>query len=855
MTNLLVRSTLRHLGRRPWQTGLSILGVALGVAVVVAVDLANASARRAFTLAAEAVSGRATHQVVGGPGGLDERVYVRLRVDAGVRPVAPIVEGDVAAPDFPGRTFHLLGIDPLADGPFRRFFERRTGDGRGATLDELAALVGQPGTGLISSETARGLGLAPGHTLRVRVPGERRTIRVAGLIVPRDGASRQGLESLLVTDLATAQELLGLTGRLTRIDLIVPEGAGGEAVLARVRPALPPGAEVRRAESRGEFVEQITHAFDVNLRALSFLALLVGMFLIYNTTTFSVVQRRAAIGILRALGVSRREIFALVLGEALLVGAVATGTGLLLGVVLARGLVRLVTQTLNDLYFVVTVSELTVAPILLLQGAVLGLGATVLAAAVPAWEAMAAPPGVVLSRAALEARRRRAVPRAAAAGVGFLALAGALFIVPSRSLALSYGGLFALVVGGALLTPGAAVVLVHGLHPVLAAIAGVLGRLAARGVVASLSRTAVAIAALMVSIAATVGVGLMVGSFRQTVARWLETSLVADVYVSALGLVGSRGDSTLDPLVVARLASAPGVEAVGTYRRVRVESAFGPSQLVALQLAPRSHRQFRFLEGTPEAIWPAFRDGGAAIVSEPYAYRHGVHAGSRLRLRTDRGDRELPVAGVFADYGSDQGVVMLSRRTYEALWDDRGISSLGLYAAPGVDVETLIAALRGRVGPGQEVVIRPNRALRESSLEIFDRTFAITAVLRLLAMGVAFVGVLSALMAIQLERVRELGVLRAQGVTPRQLWGLVTAQTGIMGLIAGLVAVPVGVALALVLIFVINRRSFGWTLEAHLAPGILLEAVGLAVVAAVLAGAYPALRMARTSPVEALREE
>jgi putative ABC transport system permease protein len=359
----------------------------------------------------------------------------------------------------------------------------------------------------------------------------------------------------------------------------------------------------------------------------------------------------------------------------------------------------------------------------------------------------------------------------------------------------------------------------------------------------------------MVSVAATIGVGLMVGSFRQTVVAWLDSSLVADVYVSAPSLVGSRADSALDPTVVDRLRATTGVAGLGTYRGVRVQSTRGVTHLVALGSAPGSRRQFRFLEGVPEAIWPAFETGGAAIVSEPYAYRHRLRAGARLRLRTDRGERDFPVAGVFRDYGSDQGVVMVSRRTYDTLWDDRGVSSVGIFAAPGTDLDTVVGALRQAALGGPELLIRGNRTLREASLEIFDRTFAITGVLRILATLIAFVGILSALMALALERGRELGVLRAQGLTPAQVWGLTTAQTGLMGLLAGLLALPVGIVLALVLIFVINRRSFGWTLEATIAPEVLLQAVGLAVLAALLAGVYPAWRMARTAPAAALREE
>lgn len=853
MTGVLLRSSIRHLARHPWQTGLSVLGVALGVAVVVSIDLANASARQAFLLSTDGVIGRATHQIVAGPSGLDERVYARLRVEVGARETAPVVETYVAVPAAPGRAFRLLGVDPFAEAPFRPYFDRRD---RGE-LGDLTAFLTEPGAGLLSVPTAREIGVSPGADLGLRVSGTPRTLRVVGLLDPADDQSRQALDSLIVTDVATAQELLGAPGRLSRIDLIVPPGPGGERFLARVRAVLPPGAEVVRAAARTESVEQLTRAFSVNLTALSLLALIVGMFLVYNTATFSVVQRRSAIGLLRAVGVTRREIFVLLLGEAIAVGAVATVVGLAVGVALASGLVRLVTRTINDLYFVLSVRELTVTPWVLLRGVLLGVCATVAATVAPALEATGAPPGVVVSRSSLESRWRRAVPRVALGGGLGLTLGAGVLGLSGQHLGLAYAALFAIVLGAALVTPGATLVLAAALRPVLGRLFGLPGRMAAGGLVASLSRTGVAIAALMVALSATVGVGLMVASFRQTVVSWLESSLVADVYVSSPSLLTSRVESTLDPRIVERFREAPGVAAVGTYRGVRVEGARGPTQVVALELAPPSRAQFRFIAGTPSAIWPAFETGQAVIVSEPYAYRHGLDVGSEVRLRTDRGQHRFPVAGVFADYGSDQGVVMMSRRTYDALWDDRGISSLGLFVAPGTDVAAVIGTLRrlAQAASPQEILVRGNRALRESSLAIFDRTFAITGVLRLLTMIVAFVGVLSALLALELERARELAVLRAQGVTPRQVWALVTCQTGLMGLVAGLVAVPAGIVLALVLIFVINRRSFGWTLSATIAPEVLVQAVALAVGAALLAGLYPALRMTRTPPALALREE
>jgi putative ABC transport system permease protein len=409
------------------------------------------------------------------------------------------------------------------------------------------------------------------------------------------------------------------------------------------------------------------------------------------------------------------------------------------------------------------------------------------------------------------------------------------------------------VVGYALVTPGAAVLLLRGLQPAAAAGFGALGRLATRGIVAALSRTSVAVAALTVAVAAAIGVGVMVASFREAVTRWLEGTLHADIYVSAPSLVGNRPDAVLDPALAARLAATPGVGRVSTSRGVLVPGPGGPVRLVALELDPARRPRWRLREGRADGVWAPEAD--AVLVSEPYANRHGTRVGDAVRLRTDRGERDFAVAGVFYDYGSSAGVVLMSRLTYERYWDDRKISSLAIDVAPGASAEAVMQALRELTAGGPDVIVRSNRALREASLEIFDRTFAITGVVRTLTIAVAFIGMLAALMALQLERGREIGVLRALGLTPRQVWGLVTAQTGLMGALAGLLAVPCGLALAGVLIFVINRRSFGWTMPLDPSPVILFQAVALSIAAALLAGLYPAWRMATALPAEALRDE
>jgi putative ABC transport system permease protein len=846
---LLRRSSFRHMRQHRAQLALAVLGVALGVAVVVAINLAIESSRAAFRASTEAVVGRATHQLLGATGTIDEELFVRVRTELGIERAAPVVEGLASSPLLPGRALRVLGVDPFSEAPFRTYVA-----GTSATLD-LATFITTPGAVVLSAATAAEAGVVPGDTLPVHIEGVARRLPVTGVLDSEGGLERVGLNDVLVMDISGAQDLLGLAGRLSHVDLRMPGGAAGTDAAERLRAAIPGGVRLQAAGTREETLSGMIAAFDLNLTALSLLALIFGMFLIYNAMTFSVVQRRELLGRLRTLGVTRAQIVRLILGEALLMGIAGAALGVALGVILGRGLVRLVVQTINDLYFVVSVEAVRLEPLVLVGGAALGIAATLLAALPPALEAAAATPRVATLRSTAESGARRAVAATAVAGGALLSVGAAALALPTGSLLLGFGALFVAILGMALLTPAGTVLLVRVAAPALAAAMGVLGRLASRGIVASLSRVAPAIAALAVAVSVTVGLGIMIHSFRGTLVDWLENTLQADLYVSLPGPRASVASGTLPAAIVDTFSAHDAVVGRNRYRNLDLVSDGEVFRLIAIDLDPLGEAAFEFLEGSRGEALSALRAGHGALVSEPFAYRRSLSVGDSLVLPTPTGERRVPVAGVFYDYGSEQGTVMIARGMYDAFYDDAGVTSLGLFLADDADEGAVARDLLARVPEGRTIVVRTNRALRTASLEVFDRTFRVTAVLRLLAFVVAFVGVLGALMALELERARELGVLRASGLTPGQVWQLVITQTGLIGLVAGLLAIPMGLALATVMIFVINKRSFGWTLDMSVGPAVLAQALALALLGAILAGLYPAWKMSRTSPALALRGE
>ncbi len=842
MNALILRAARRFYVRHPGQLMLALLGVALGVAVVVAVDVANQSAARAFTLSNELSVGRTTHQLLPAAGLLDESVYRKLRVELGIPSAAPVIERRIRLREAPDRPLTLLGVDPLAERGFRTYAAAGAGAG-----GEIIALLTEPGTVLLPSRLAAALDAAPGDTLTLLREDTAVPLRIVGL-ADLEAAAGAAAANLLITDMATAQELLGLTGYLSRIDLVLDEPTAG-----RLAQALPPGTTLTTAAAGSQTTAEMLRAFRINLTALSLLALAVGALLIYATMSFAIVQRRQSLARLRAVGATRGEVLASVLAEALVLGTVATLLGLALGWLLSSTLVRLVLRTVQDLYFTTSVAAADPGLWPFAKGALLGIGATVLAALRPALEAASTAPRAAMTRAALERATRERLWLGPALALPCLLLAAACLAWTNGGLLAAFAGLFLVLAGAAALMPAATLGLLALVQPLAARGFGLPGALAVRGAAASLSRTGVAVMALAVAVATVIGIGVMIASFRASVSDWLDRSLLADFYVTAEpGAAGTGG--RLAPADLETLRALPGVAGLSLARTLRARTPRGDITLRAGSPGPRGWGE-DLVGGDSVAAFAALSAGEAILVSEPLARRWRLAPGDTLTLPTVRGPQPLEIAGVYRDYRTDGGAVLLSFALLERYWDDARPSGVGIYLDRPGDEPAVGAALERFVAARPALAMLSNRAIRERSLLIFDRTFAVTGVLRTLAGLIAFTGILSALLALQLERGREVATLRALGFTPAQVRTNALAQTMLLGATAGVLAMPLGVTLAALLIYVINVRSYGWSMGFVIEAGQLSAGVLLALVAAFLAGLYPARRLARQSVAGNLRAE
>ena len=833
-----VQHVVRYALRHKVLAVINILSVALGVSVYLAIQIANWSATEAFKAGVDVVAGRANLEA---RGTFDDEFFPRLQRVPGVTAATPLVEGLVTLPGYPGEYLHLLGVDPFTNSGFENFKVSRSAD----ESFDADAWFGNPKSVAVSKSFADLHKLKPGDLLRIKF-GEREIDLVLSFILEaQDGDSR-----FAAMDIGWAQELLGLQGKLTCVLFRINDPKNSRPVSERIRQIVPGDVVVQAPEQRSSQVEKMLAGFQLNLTALSMVSLLVGVFLVYNTVTASVVRRRNEIGILRALGLSRARVRWIFLGEAALYGVIGTIFGCVAGVLLANRLVTAVSETVTNLYVLVSIDRFYL-PVWQIPVALLfGMGSVLVGAFIPANAGANLPPLRALNMGVLIERSQR--PRlfwvllsggnlALAVGAGALALSG-----HPRA---GFASAFLTLVGFCFLAP-------HVTHQCGIWVGRMsrhllLPRLASQNLVRSLYRHTITVAALASALAMVVSISVMIYSFRKTIDRWVERRLVADIFVApaANEIVGFENFIPEDLLFFLR--SRPEVETIDTYRDATVSVNGEPVSLGVIMGTNRNVPEF--LGGHNIEKYQAFRQPDSVTISEPLSRRLNLRQGDTVAIATPLGMHIFRVAGVFYDYSRDSGEMLMQRANFERFWPDTRVNSVALYLKPGTEVKSTIAALRAGYSNAQDYAFYSNRALRAVVVDLFNQTFAVTYVLRAIAVLVAAIGIVLNLTTLVKEREREIGIMQAVGVSRPQIRGLIICESLLVGVAALFLGLIMGSALSVVLTEVINKAFFRWTIPLKIPwDQILLTPVWLLCVAAI-ASFLPANQASRGNIIDSIR--
>ncbi len=856
-----------HTAAHPVRTMLTLVGVCLGVGAPVAIDLANRDVLRSFQQSVVQVAGSATLEVTGGEAGFKEDAIRLVRDHPDVLAALPVVQRSVRD-EASGEVLTLIGTDLLEAALVKGIRWRETEDeGARPLLRDDALWIG--------GRLAALWGGQAGGSRRFELGMAVRSLRIGGVVEAGSGVGSVW-DTMALTDIATAQEWFECVGSLDRIDIVTRAEADIGEVRLALQGRLPGGLTVRRPAQRGEQVEAMVAAFRLNLLMLSAVGLLVGGFLIYNTLSFSVAQRRRDIGILRAIGLSEQGVYALFLCEGLMYGAIGGALGSLAGVVLAQSLVGVVGRNISELY--VAVARLPghwptwrqVGPILL-EGVGLGVVLSMLGAFTPSRDAARTDVVGALAPGGYELATIPNLGRWLWSGVGLLAAAAGFARLPPQGdlPVFGYLSVLCLLLGLTAVAPAVVGRLDAGRkwwisrrrdRNAAASLAGIAASAAGR----TPHRNGVMISSLLVGLAITVGVVVMIRSFRQTVEVWIDQTVVADLIVTPAGWPYTGQESKLGGVLprswADRIAALPGVAAVDTYRNLSMELGGRPRTIVARDLGLHAERsRYLFLRGESAEVLRRAVRGRGVVVSEVLAGAMGLSVGDEVVLATPAGSQAFPVMGIFLDYATDGGKVVMDRALFLEYWGDEDANVIPVYVAPGADPHEvgrrIHALLPGAEGGPARFSVLPNADLRREILEIFDRTFRVTYVLEAITVVIAIFGIVNTLLTASLERRRELATLQALGAGRGQIVGLLLWEAGYLGAIGGLLGAAGGICLAAVLVWVINKQSFGWTIALTVPFEVPLGAVLAAVVIAVAAAFWPARWIARQPLVEGLRYE
>jgi putative ABC transport system permease protein len=828
---------------------VTILAIGLGVALFVAVALANATAIASFASNVNIVTSRVNLQVLGIGQGFDERTLLKVMRVPDVSQATAVIEDSIVVgarqgDRSSGEILRVLGVDllqPLPEGV----------DVSAGPNDPYGLIAGRGA--IVSQRVVDRFHLRVGGTLAAYADGIPIRLRVAA-ILPRKVAAVDS--SVVFVDIVTAQELFGKVGLIDRIDCIVPPEhlASARAAIARV---IPPGTRIVEPTTRTNEVRRLLRSFQVNLTAISLIALLVGAFLIYNTVAISVVQRRAEIGTLRAVGATRAQIFGTFLLEGAIFGILGSLLGVLFGAVLASLSVGAVASTVDTLYVGTHVDRVIYDPIVLWESFLFGVVVAIASAIVPAIEAAATRPARTIASRGFESRMSRVAILFALAGLLLLAIAALAARGPAiDELPLfGYASALCIILGASFFVPLAVVGSARLLQRLGYRFSS-SALLAAANFGGTPRRNSLAVASLAIAVAMIVSVAVSVFSLRATVTAWLDQTLIADLFVRPIGVTGETYDARLPARIPQRVRALPGVAAVDTFRGISVPFRGSLITLARIDFRTIADRDWIHVTGGADAraLSRTLPGTTGVIVSAPFAERAGLHPGDAMVLDTPSGTVSFHIAALYDDYSNDAGTAIVDQRTFTRLYHDDSASMFSVYAKPGTDLNALRTRVIRSALPFR-LDVETTGQLRAVVFAIFDRTFLLTQALNIIAISIAVMGVVSTLFALVLERRREIGVLRYLGLPIRAVRHMILYEATLIGALGGLFGIGAGMLLGLLLIFVIDRQAFGWPMQLHVPYWSLAESLLLVMAAAILAGLYPAQVAARIATADAVRSE
>ena len=854
----LLKLSLAEWRHHPWRHGVALLAVALGVALASSVQMINASALAEFAQAVRSVNGQPdASAAAAGADGFDDALFAQLVLDAAVVSASPVLELDargwregadatataLVSPE-PGlrqigTALRLVGVDALSIASVAPdLLPRPAASQPGDAQDGGRSGFLSPDAAYLNAAALKALGLRTGDTLVLPASAGPQRFTVAGTVA---AAGRP----LVVVDIASAQARFGRAGRLSRVDLRLQPGTNAPAWQAAT--ALPAGVRWAGADDAVQRVSNLSRAYRVNLGVLALVALLVGGFLVYSVVSLSVAQRTPVLALLGVLGLAARDRRALVLAESAVVGIAGSALGLAAGAALAALALRLLGGDLGGGYFGGGAPALAWPPLALGACFALGTAAAVAGAWFPARQAELLSPAQALK--GLGGHGSGSAP--VWPGLALLAAGGGLALLPpifGLPLA-AYAAVAALLAGGVVLVPAA----VQALLARQGRVASPVLLLALRRARFARQTASATVAGVVASLALSVAITVMVASFRDAVSAWLDSALPADLYARAGG-----GGSTADPVfmppdLVAAAATLPGVARVVATRQLPL--VIDPQQPALTLLARPIDADGGNLPllGAVQALPPGET---GVFVSEPAAAIHGWQVGQRIRLPVP-GAGLVPffVRGVWRDYARQFGAVAITTADYQRLTGDQRVNDLALWLQPGAAPAAVEAALQQAAGAGTPLELASTAGLRQMSMKIFDRSFAVTIYLQAVAIGVGLVGVAASLSAQVLARRKEFGLLAHLGLTRRQVIALVGAEAAAWLAAGALIGLALGLAMAVVLVHVVNPQSFHWTMPLAVPLPRLAALAGAVLAAGVATALWSARRAAGRSAVLAVKED